>query len=291
MAAQVNTMSMLDMILDATKKTFRYWLEFLKFLILPMAGTVLGVLIALGPAMMSILLTATNPGAALVFIFGGAIIGLPLFCWAFWILIVRQAACYKAAEILVVQNKMGDLKFIEKSILKRQGAYIKFLAWLILFGVPVLAIAVYILLQIYPTIAQIVSSVQVTNPDAFINLLGSVSLSFLFLALAFLAYSVIMFLVYPSFVLNPKQKPFDTIVASINLVLANFWSTVGFFLLTAVAFFILSALVQTVSSLLSVTIIAPIIIAFVWNALSMVLNALFQTYWYLHLVSKNKNSI
>jgi|GEM_PF-6089187 len=310
MSAEVKILPMYQIIIDSFSKTFSNWKMFLKFLLLPYLGSVLGVLIAIIPPIFALSLSigikssSLSAGAVIITLLS-IVIGSVIFLWSFWIYIVRVAACFNIARSLINTGESGSLEEAVQNITERWGNLLKFWLWSLLIGIVIFVIILTVTLLLFGVeVAQ--NSFKYYMREWVYQILNFL------LGLPFI-------LSFAAFVFNPDLKPFDAIVKGVRMVMKNFLPTLGFWLLsyasalavifTAYVVFIIAMLLLSAPLFIVlavkaniVLIIAAGIIAALGNfvvffallafiLMTAVLYTFFLTHWYMRLEAKNTEQL
>ncbi len=265
MSVETTTLTIKEIFEDSFKKLFsNNFGPLFTYMLYPILGQMFGIAIAIVPALILPIITMTggNASAMLPVVILGALIGLPLFCHAFWKYIVRTAALCTISKELINSGKLADFKPAEEQIRKRSSAYIKLLLWIalicIVFLVPICVIFVPFLTSL--ATMPIVTQMLVTIPVTFIFTLIGFVLPFAFL---------------PTFALNPDFSAMETLKRTFELARSCFGETLIFLSLVSV----ICVLLNLASSVPFVGIVvAPVV-----TIITALLIPLLVTHWYLKL--------
>lgn len=266
-------LSIFGIIGDSFRKSFNNFKPFLKFFAYPVFGQIIGLFIALIPAIVLPALLIAGAGASASVVIAlvalSLIIGLPLFCHAFWKCMVRTAASYIIAKELILKNKLMDFKVAEDMIYKRAGSYVGLLLWLTLIGI-IIYIVGYILLYIA------FGGAIVTDVKAGAGMYYTQQ----FILQAITAIMMIPFsLSYSAFSLNPEFLSLPAIKKSLALINKKFIKTLLFLAAISAVFFIIAIPMILLLLIPIVGFIAVMLIAIIFIPLYVML----YTHWYLKL--------
>lgn len=271
MSAETKIFTTFEILDDSFKKLFDNFWPLCKYMLYPVLGQLLGILIALVPAVLLSVITAFGGGGLLFLpiIILGALIGLPLFCHAFWKYIIRTAALCIISKELITTGQLTGFKAAEEQIRNRTADYIKLLLWIALICIvllaPIVTVCAPLLFSLVtaPIVAQMVAIVPIT---------------FIFTLIGF----VLPFSFLPTFALNKDFNAKDTLKNSFELAKNHATETLLFL-----------SLIAAICTLLSVVTSVPLvgILTFPFVAIiTALLIPLLITHCYLRLEAKKATS-
>ncbi len=305
MIEKTKELSIINIIFNSIKKCFSNWKQFLKLMLLPYLSLNLGVLIFVGAIMLMVAIPSggQNPGISFVMSIFILISGIALFCYAFWIYIIRYASCYNISKKLIEEEQV-DFEEEATGMVQRSDSYAKFLFWMTLFYTALIVAMVALMYLIFGT-----TEPAKYSPGYFLQEFVSQVFRFIFFLPLILSVA--------SFVFNPDLKPLNSIIKGAKMVVKNFLPTLWFCLIaeivsltiiyTAIALFAIVAVLIFVplAILIKAKVIAMgifVVVAVVTGIIAIVallllsilanaLYALFLTHWYFRLEAKNSQPL
>ncbi len=278
MTSETRIFSIIDIFSDSFEKLFNNFWPLCKYMLYPVLGQILGLIISVVPSFVVATLAATLDMDVIVMlsiIILGAIIGLPLFCHAFWKYIIRSASLCVISKDLILNNQLIDFKLAEEQITKRTGAYIALLLIVSLIYLVAL-IPMFLPLAFLPTVEKF-STQAMLQIMLFIFFAMAVGIVLIYFITLRLAVNI------PAFALNSDLAAGGALKLSIELTKNKMGKTFLFIL----AFAILQGFDNAINSIPFVQIITTPIIMIIMTPLSYLLT----THWYLRLEAEKNMSI
>lgn len=247
---------------------FNNILPFLKTMAYPILGQFFGILIVLALPIIYFASGAEANTVSAIFIILGAVIGLPLFCHAFWRYMVKAASLNVVALNFIKKNELINFNAADETITKRTNSYVIFL--LIALSVPNLVFLLF-LLPLLP--------IYLTKDPATVLSCVAVFLAGLVLFTYFACHFA---LVMQAFAFNENIRPMDAIKKSFELTHNKIFKT---FLLSLV----LSIIFAVFSAITSIPIIGFVFIP-IYYMIILPITSFIYTYWYLRLEGEKQYS-
>jgi|GEM_PF-4707158 len=268
MSAETKIYTLTEVFGDSFKRLFDNFKSLSLYMLYPILGQFVGIAICLAPTFIISFLSAAGKDmglSALVPVVLGALIGLPLFCHAFWKYIVRTASLCIISKELIINNQLPDFKVAEEQITKRAGSYIALL----------LVVSLIYLLAIMPAFLPMIMMIN-ANENTVLAAMGlMIVLTLVCIVLMFLI-SIRLVIYTVAFALNPTFRAGDAIGKSIELTKGKAGKTFLFVLLVSIVYTVanmIPSMIPFVGSLLS-----PVIMIIITP-----LSQLLVTHWYLKL--------
>lgn len=264
--------------------------QFLKYMLYPAFGWVLGIIIIFLP----FLIAKTQEEVNLGFVLVGLIFGLIIFCHSFWKYLLVSGALVIISKKIIENEETKEFSYYTEGFAKRSKDYIKYL--LAMIFIPFLFVLLYSIAMVLIVVlsALLASGLGVTLQKETVQMIIRI------LSFGGVFLMVPLFIVtLQSFVLNPNLTIFQSIKKGMGLAFKGFFSSWGLIILISIigvlwgqliAYLLTSSVFSEVSNIpneittdFAIKFFIYLCTCFGFGVLLLPFSTLCYTWWYLRL--------